>query len=160
MSRPSPAATWSLDRELVLTRVFDASPARVFQAWTDPAQLAAWFGPEGHSVTVKDGRFVAGGLVRFDMRGPQGQVWPSRFTLLEVREPSLLVFDHGSDVDDDPGAFRVTVTFEPQSDGKTVLTLRQWHPTKEQRDRVLGFGAVELGLQTLAKLGAHLASRR
>jgi hypothetical protein len=40
--------------------------------------------------------------------------------------------------------------------GKTVLTLRQLHPTVEQRDAKLGFGAVELGLQTMQKLAHHL----
>src|SRR2546423_1627111 len=42
--------------------------------------------------------------------------------------------------------FRVTITLDEQADGKTVLTLRQLHPTVEQRDATIGFGAVELGL--------------
>ena len=50
----------------------------------------------------------------------------------------------------------VTVTFDAQSDGKTVLTMRQLHPTKEQRDAGIGFGAVEFGYQTLGKLARHL----
>ncbi len=49
------------------------------------------------------------------------------------------------------------VTFDSQSDGKTVVTLRQLHPTKAQRDAGIGFGAVEYGYQTLDKLAAHLA---
>jgi hypothetical protein len=50
----------------------------------------------------------------------------------------------------------VTITFDEQSDGKTVLTLRQLHPTVEQRGAAIGFGAVELGLQTMQKLARHL----
>jgi uncharacterized protein YndB with AHSA1/START domain len=50
----------------------------------------------------------------------------------------------------------VTITFDEQSDGKCVLTMRQLHPTKEQRDAGIGFGAVELGYQTLDKLARHL----
>jgi uncharacterized protein YndB with AHSA1/START domain len=50
----------------------------------------------------------------------------------------------------------VTITFDEQSDGKTVVTLRQLHPTKQQRDATIGFGAVELGFQTLDKLAEHL----
>jgi uncharacterized protein YndB with AHSA1/START domain len=50
----------------------------------------------------------------------------------------------------------VTITLDEQADGKTVLTLRQLHPTVEQRDTKLGFGAVELGLQTMDKLARHL----
>jgi hypothetical protein len=48
------------------------------------------------------------------------------------------------------------VTFDAQSDGKTVLTMRQLHPTKEQREATIGFGAVEFGYQTLGKLVRHL----
>jgi len=76
---------------------------------------------------------------------------------LKIDAPRLLELDHGSDKDDDPGKFRVIVTFDEQSDGKTVLTLRQLHPTKEQRDATIGFGAVEFGYQTLEKLAQHIA---
>ena len=48
------------------------------------------------------------------------------------------------------------LTLDEQADGKTVLTLRQLHPTAERRAAVIGFGAVELGLQTLQKLARHL----
>ena len=68
------------------------------------------------------------------------------------------MLDHGSDADDDPARFRVTIVLDEQADGKTVLTLRQLHPTVEQRDAGIGFGAVELGLQTLRKLAHHLGT--
>jgi hypothetical protein len=48
------------------------------------------------------------------------------------------------------------VTFDEQADGKTVLTLRQLHPSPERRRFVVGFGAVEYGLQTLDGLAAWL----
>ena len=57
---------------------------------------------------------------------------------------------------DDPHRFRVTITFDSQSDGKTVLTMRQLHPTRAQRDAGIGFGAVELGYTTLDKLAENL----
>jgi hypothetical protein len=50
-------------------------------------------------------------------------------------------------------------TFDEQSDKKTVLTMRQLHPTKEQRAIEIGFGAVELGYQTLDKLAEHLRTQ-
>ena len=50
---------------------------------------------------------------------------------LRVDAPRLLEIEHGSDVDDDPARFHVTITFDEQSDGKCVLTMRQLHPTKE-----------------------------
>jgi len=49
------------------------------------------------------------------------------------------------------------VTFDEQSANKTVLTLRQLHPSRERRQAVIGFGAVEYGLQTLEGLAAWLA---
>src|SRR3954452_9038485 len=98
-----------------------------------------------------------GGRARLDMTTPDRTVSTGRFDYLDVVPDQLLVFDHGSDVNDDPGRFRVTITFDEQADGKTVLTLRQLHPTAEQRAAVIGFVAVELGLQTLNKLARQLA---
>lgn len=57
-------------------------------------------------------------------------------------------------------AIRVTVTFDEQSNKKTVLTMRQLLATRAQRDATIGFGAVELGYQTLDKLAQHIASMR
>ena len=152
----TPATTWSLDREIVLTRVFDAPRALVFRAWTEIEHLGRWFGPAGFACTTHAADIREGGQWRFDMRGPDGTVWDNRMTFLEIRAPECLVIDHGHDQDDDPTRFRVTITFDEQSNGKTVVTLRQLHPTKAQRDAGLGFGAVELGYQTLDKLAAHL----
>ena len=150
--------TWALDREIVLTRVYDASRELVFRAWTEPAHIAQWFGPRGFNCTTHEIDIRVGGRWRFDMTAPNGHRYPNRMVFLAIEPPKKLVFDHGSDVDDDPGRFRVTVTFDEQSNGKTVLTLRQLHPTAAQRDAGIGFGAVELGLQTLDKLAEHVES--
>jgi uncharacterized protein YndB with AHSA1/START domain len=80
-------------------------------------------------------------------------------TFLEVVPDERLVFEHGSDMDDDPQRFKLTVTFDRQGDGKTVLTLRQFHPSKARREWAIGFGAVELGYQTLGKLSEFLGGR-
>ena len=150
--------TWSLDREVVLVRVLGAAPDAVFEAWTDPVGFCDWFGPDGFSCTVRDMDVRVGGRASFDMIAPDGSVYTNRFQYLEVVPGERLVFLHSSDVDDDPAAFRVTLTFDAQGDGKTVFTLRQLHPTAERRAEVIGFGAVELGLQTLAKLARHLGA--
>ena len=148
--------TWALDREIVLVRVYDATREAVLAAWTDAAAFCGWFGPEGFTTAVHEMDVRAGGGARFDMISPDGTVFTNRFDYLEVIPGQRLVLDHGSDVDDDPARFRVTVTLDEQGDGTTVLTLRQLHPTAEQRETKLGFGAVELGLQTLNKLARHL----
>jgi uncharacterized protein YndB with AHSA1/START domain len=147
---------WAAEREIVLSRVFDAPRDLVFDAWTDPEALAEWFGPKGFVTTTHEIDVRVGGRWRFEMRGPDGTCFPNRMEYLEIKRPERLVIDHGSDVDNDPHRFRVTITFDAQSDGKTVVTLRQLHPSKAQRDATIGFGAVELGYQTLDKLAAKL----
>jgi len=148
--------TWALDREIVLVRVLDAPRQAVFAAWTDADDFCQWFGPEGFTCTIREMDVRPGGRARFDMVSGDGTMYTNRFDYLEIVPDERLVMDHGSDVEDDPARFRVTITLDEQADGKTVLTLRQLHPTVEQRAAVIGFGAVELGLQTMQKLARHL----
>ena len=157
-STPSIAdpTTWALDREIVLVRVFDATREAVFAAWTDADAFCQWFGPDGYTCTVREMDVRPGGRARFDMVAPDGTLYTNRLDYLEIVPSERLVMDHGSDVDDDPSRFRVTITLDEQGDGKTVLTLRQLHPTAEQRAATIGFGAVELGLQTMQKLARYV----
>lgn len=151
---------WALDREIVLSRVIDARREIVFSAWTDPKHLPNWFGPAGFTIETKEIDISVGGLWRFEMIAPDGQRWPSRMQFRRIERPALIEFDHGADSDDDPTRFRTTITFDEQGDSKTVLTLRQLHPTKAQRDAGIGFGAVEYGYQTLEKLARHVGALR
>lgn len=147
---------WALDREIVLSRVIDAPRTRVFEVWTKAEHLNQWFGPKGFVIESIECDVRVGGRWRFVMVAPDGTRYTNRMVFLEIVVPELLVIDHGSDVDNDPGRFRVTVTFDEQTDGKTVITLRQLHPTKEQRKAGIGFGAVEMGYQTLGKLASYV----
>lgn len=151
---------WALDREIVLARVYDAPRPLVFKMWTDPDHAMKWFGPKGFSCTLHEMDVRVGGRWRFDMTAPNGTIYSNRIEYLEIIPNERLVFDHGNDIDDDPTRFRVTITFDEQTDKKTVVTLRQLHPTKEQRDAGIGFGAVELGFQTLDKLADHLRTQQ
>ena len=155
----SPWRDWPIDREIVLSRVIDAPRTVVFSAWTDPDQIQKWFGPEGMEIETKEIDLNPGGVWRFDMVAPDGTRYTSRMVFLQIEAPALIEIEHGSDQEDDPGTFRMLVTFDEQSDGKTVLTLRQMHPSKERRDWAIGFGAVEYGGQTLEKLARHLVTR-
>lgn len=151
---------WALDREIVLSRVIAAPRNLVFKAWTDPRHLPHWFGPAGFKVETQEIDIRVGGRWRFIFIAPNGTRYDNRMVFLKIETPRLLEMDHGKDRDDDPGRFRVTVTFDEQSDGKTVVTLRQLHPTSAQRDAGIGFGAVELGYQTLDKLARHVAAMK
>ncbi len=147
---------WTSDREIVLVRVLDAPRNAVFAAWTDADAFCEWFGPDGFTCTVRAMDVRPGGQARFDMTAPDGSGFTNRFDYIEIVPGQRLVMDHGSDINDDPARFRVTITLDEQADGKTVLTLRQLHPTVEQRNEKVGFGAVELGLQTMQKLAQYL----
>jgi uncharacterized protein YndB with AHSA1/START domain len=151
----SPLDSWALDREIVLSRVIAAPRELVFKAWTDPQHLPMWFGPEGFKVETHEIDIRVGGRWRFLFVGPDGTRYDNRMVFLKIEPPDLLEMDHGADTDDDPNRFRTIVTFDEQSNGKTVVTLRQLLPTKARRDVTIGFGAVELGYQTLDKLARH-----
>lgn len=147
-----------IEREIVLCRVIDAPVARVFAAWTDPDQITRWFGPEGFTCETSECDIREGGRWRFVYTGPDGTRWTNRIDYLRIDPPRLIEMQHGADSEDDPHRFHVIVTFDAQSNGKTVLTLRQLHPTPERRRTVIDFGAVEYGYQTLAKLAGHLGA--
>jgi len=149
-------AQWDIEREIVLSRVIKAKRENVFAAWADPNHLPRWFGPAGFKIETKEIDIRVGGAWRFDMLAPNGQRFPNRMYFRRIEPPRLIEIDHGSDMDDDPARFRTTITFDEQGNGKTVITLRQLHPTKAQRDAKIGFGAVEYGYQTLDKLAAHV----
>jgi uncharacterized protein YndB with AHSA1/START domain len=153
-------AAWPLDREIVLSRVIDAPRESVFDAWIDPEQLAVWFGPRGLTIETHEADIREGGVWRFDMVGANGLRYDNRMKFLRIDRPRLIEVDHGPDKDDDPGKFRMLLTFDAQTDGRTVLTLRQMHPTRARRDAGIGFGAVEFGYQTLDKLAEHMVARK
>jgi uncharacterized protein YndB with AHSA1/START domain len=150
-------STWALDREIVMSRVLDAPRELVFKAWTDPNLVVQWFSPAGFTSETLEIDIREGGRWRFIYTGPDGTRWNNRMVFLRIDAPRLLEMEHGADLDDDPGRFHVTVTFDEQSDGKTVVTMRQLHPTKAQRDATIGFGAVAIGYTTLDKLEAFVA---
>ena len=156
----SPWRDWPIDREIVLSRVIDAPRSVVYSAWTDPDQIQKWFGPEGMVIETKEIGLKPGGVWRFDMVARDGARYSNRMVFLRMEAPALIEVEHGSDQEDDPGRFRMLVTFDEQSNGKTVLTLRQMHPSREQRKTKIGFGAVEYGGQTLEKLALHVAKVR
>lgn len=157
-----PIETWSLDREIVVVKLLNHPRNRVFAAWVDPEALARWYGPAGLDIETHEADIREGGVWRFDMVGEfegKTQRFENHIRFLEIVPNERIVMDYGTPDPADPDRFRTTVTFDEQSDGKTVVTLRQIHPTRERRQVVIGFGAVEYGLQTLDGLAAWLDGR-
>jgi uncharacterized protein YndB with AHSA1/START domain len=151
-SAPSDQPTITMERE------FEAAPAVLFRAYTEPEALKTWYGPNGFTVTVIAMDFRVGGLFRFTMHGPDGTDYPNRMAYREIVPGERLVYLHDSDVDDDPRAFEVTVTFEALGANHTLLTKRSVFPSVEARNAVAKFGAVELGMQTLEKLAVYVGA--
>jgi uncharacterized protein YndB with AHSA1/START domain len=114
------------ERELTLTRVFDAPRPIVFKAWVEPDQLALWWGPKGFTTIAYDMDIRPGGAFRFCMRSPQGTDYWKRGVYREIVEPERLVFTFAWEEEDGrPGhETLITVTFVERA-GKTELTLHQ-----------------------------------
>jgi uncharacterized protein YndB with AHSA1/START domain len=114
------------DRDLVLTRVIDAPRPLVFKAWTDPEQIARWWGPEGFVTIDYDMDIRPGGAYRFTMRSPEGSEHRKRGVYREIVKPERIVFTFAW-AEPDGGLGHetlITVTFE--EDGtKTKITLHQ-----------------------------------
>jgi uncharacterized protein YndB with AHSA1/START domain len=72
--------------------VFDAPREAVFAAWTEPARLALWWGPEGFTNPVCEFEARVGGRIYIDMTGPDGTSYPMTGTVDEVEPPARLVF--------------------------------------------------------------------
>lgn len=149
---------WPLDREIVFARVIDAPRSLVYSVWTDPDHIQLWYGPEGMAIETREIDLSVGGVWRFDMVAPDGTRYDNRMTVLRLEAPELIEVEYGLDRDDDPQKFRMLITLDEQGDGKTVLTLRQMHPSRERREWAIGFNAVEYGIQTLDKLARHVAA--
>jgi uncharacterized protein YndB with AHSA1/START domain len=116
----------SEDLDLVVTRVVAAPRPLVFKAWTDPGQIARWWGPKGYVTVDHEMDIRPGGAYRFRMRSPEGIDHRKRGTYCEIVEPERVVFTFAWEEPDGtlgPETL-ITVTFEDLG-AKTRLTLRQ-----------------------------------
>jgi uncharacterized protein YndB with AHSA1/START domain len=112
------------EREVTITRVFGAPRAVVFRAWTDAAQLAQWWGPQGFTNPVCEFEARIGGKIRIHMRAPDGTIYPMKSEIREITPPERLAFTNIAL--DETGNHILegftTVTFADEG-GKTRLTL-------------------------------------
>ncbi len=145
------------DREVVLSRTFDAPRDLVFAAFTDPKHMGQWWGPTGFTTTTHSVDVRPGGEWRFTMHGPDGRDYPNRITYREIVRPERLAYSHGDDTDSIH--FETVITFEVEAGNKTRLTMRSVFPTAEALDYVVReHGAIEGGKQHLERLAEHLAT--
>lgn len=84
------------DRELATSRIINATPQRVFDAFRDPEKLARWWGPNGFTNTFHEFDFRPGGVWKLTMHGPDGKDFPNESAFVEIDEPRRIVIDHRS----------------------------------------------------------------
>ncbi|HEX7095824.1 MAG TPA: SRPBCC family protein [Acidimicrobiales bacterium] len=144
------------DREVVITRVIDAPPELVFEAFTEVRHLSRWWGPDGFTTTTRSFEFRVGGVWDYVMHGSDGTDYPNWITWTEIVPAERIALRHGGRRDD-PNAFESVLTFTPVGSA-TRLEMRTVFPTKEQRDEAVNtYRAIEGGQQTLDHLAAYVA---
>ena len=149
----------TVDRELVFMRVFDAPRRMVWEAWTDPKQVALWWGPRGFTTTVQEMDVRPGGVWKLVMHGPDGADYPNKSIFTDVVPYERLRFRLTGGKRGGPAAqFEMTTTFEDDGD-KTRITMRMVFASAEARDEnVREYGSIEGARQTLERLAEHLAT--
>ena len=145
-------------REIVLTRVFDAPRAMVWEAWTDPKQVVLWWGPKGFMTTIEEMDVKVSGMWRLVMHGPDGIDYPNQNIFTEVVPRERLVYRLTGGRKGGPMVqIEKIATFEDDADG-TLVTMRHVFVSAEARDQnVREYGSIEGGKQTLERLADHLS---
>lgn len=138
-------------RTMLLQRVIKAPRSVVWGAWMNPKTLPLWWGPSGFSCRTTRIDLKTGGEWVFDMIGPDGTVYPNHHLYHDVKPEerfgySLLWGENG------PKHADAWASFENEADGSTRVTLGMVFATEAEFQNAKGFGAVELGYQTLGKL--------
>ena len=145
------------DREVVVTREFDAPRELVWTMWTDATHLPNWYGAKGWTLPTCEIDLRVGGAYRFLHAGPEAaQTMESRGVYREVDAPARLVSTETMD-----GMPDVLVTMTLTEDaGRTLVTLELAYASAEARDQVLATRMAEGLGEGFERLDDYLASRR
>jgi uncharacterized protein YndB with AHSA1/START domain len=135
------------DRELVVTRTFDAPARIVFEAWTKPELLKRWWAPKSFGVTLLSCEMDVRVGGRYRLEFAHGDSQAAFFgTYKEVTPHSRLVWTN----EESDESSVTTVTFEEKG-GKTLLVMHELYPSKEALDAA-GTGAADATVETFAQL--------
>jgi len=148
---------FSAPNEIRIVRMYDAPVQAVWDAWTDPAQVAQWWGPRGFTLTTHSKDLRVGGNWRYTMHGPDGTDYPNTTLYHEVEPLRKLVYDHGGS-DDRPPMFRVTVLFE-EVDGQTRMDMTMGLADAEAAKQTRQFIKLAGGESTWDRLAEFLGKR-
>lgn len=140
--------------EIKITRIYDAPVKLVWEAWTDPQQVAQWWGPRGFTITTHSKDLRVGGSWVYTMHGPDGTNYENNTIYHEVEKYSRLVYDHGANATQPP-LFRVTVNFT-ESKGKTKMDMTMALATAEAAQQTKKFIKQAGGNATWDRLAEYL----
>ncbi len=145
------------EREIAMTRVFDAPRRLVFDALTKPELVKRWLGVRGGwSMSVCEIDLRVGGSLRYVWRkDAKGIEMGMRGVYREIVPPERFV--HMESFDDYPGESQVTAVFVEQG-GKTTLTATVLYPSREVRDAVIKSGMEHGAAETYDRLAELLAA--
>jgi uncharacterized protein YndB with AHSA1/START domain len=162
MSNHAPATlevTTPSDREIAMTRVFDAPRDLVFEVFTQPEHIRHWWGFRTSEMIRCEADVRPGGAWRYVTREQDGSETPFKGVYQEVTPPERLVYTEIYDVEPfnlgDPAV--TTVTFLEEG-GRTTLTAVTLFPSREIRDGVLQSGMETGAAESYDRLAERLAT--
>ncbi|HTR40211.1 MAG TPA: SRPBCC domain-containing protein [Pseudomonadales bacterium] len=147
----------NVDKEIYISREFDAPRELLWEAMTNPKHVGNWWGPQGFTTTIEKMDFRVGGVWKHVMRGPDGAEYPNQSIFKEIVKPEKVVFSHGGHKKGGPGvSFISTWTFDALGKNKSRVSIHMVFPSTEKRDFVVKeFGAIEGAKQTLERLAGY-----
>jgi uncharacterized protein YndB with AHSA1/START domain len=145
------------DREVVMTRIFDAPRRTVFDAFTRPELLKRWLDAPGRALAVCEIDLRSGGSFRYVWRGPGRKDVGMRGAFREVVAPARFVHTESWE-DWDAGESLVTNTFEEQA-GRTTFTSTIVFPSRDVRDAMMKAGLAHNASATYEKLAELISSQ-
>lgn len=141
--------------ELKITRIYEAPVKTVWNAFTEPAQVAQWWGPRGFTLTTHSKDLKNGGHWHYTMHGPDGTDYPNKTVYHEVEPYRRLLYDHGAN-DNQPPLFRVDVIFTELSKNRTQMDMRMILATPEIAEQTKQFIKKAGGNSTWDRLAEYL----
>lgn len=146
------------EREIVMTRVFDAPRELVFRALTTPELLKRWFGPHGWNLIECEIDLRVGGAWRFLSKGPDGRTMGMCGVYREIVPSERIVYTESFDEWAQQGSALITTTLV-ERDGRTTLTVVSLAPSREVRDAVIQSGMEHGAAETYDRLADMLAGK-
>ncbi|HKI80459.1 MAG TPA: SRPBCC domain-containing protein [Pseudodesulfovibrio sp.] len=143
------------DQKIEVKRLVDAPRDLVFDTFTQREHVVNWWVPEGTEIHEWDPQ--PGGLWRYSMPGPDGNLMPFRIAFIEIDKPTRLVYDFSPDMEGAPEPVRTIVDFTEEA-GKTRITLTLTYASAAAREQAMQYGAAAGAQQALGSLADYLAT--